>query len=168
MAEQEERRREWLTYYAKEGKYDKALEMAVTPAEVEAINELKEKEIEEEDLGLMGCLPGGGKMAGNDYHTTGNGGGGAAAEYGEGGGGGGGGEVEVERPFVTAIKEYNWAAAEALAETAEDTQDLIDSKARVEIMFRDVTEGKFDHALELAITEQEVEEIQAKRAETRG
>ena len=42
--------------------------------------------------------------------------------------------AEARSAFVAAIKEYNWAAAERLAATEQDREDIKDSRARVEHM----------------------------------
>lgn len=49
--QQEERRTEWLKYYASEGQYDKAMELAVSQREVDALNALKRQAAATVDVG---------------------------------------------------------------------------------------------------------------------
>ena len=65
---------------------------------------------------------------------------------------------------MTAIREYNWGAAEALADDDEDLRDLAESKARVEWLRTYTRQHKFNEALELAITAVEVNEITGEHA----
>jgi hypothetical protein len=137
-AQQEGRRQEWLRYYSSEGQYKRALALAVTQREVDAIRALEaETQTTVELQETCWCFS----------FTS------EPVRY----------EQPTERAFVVAIKQYNWAAAEALVEGPEDRADLHDSKARLELIDRHVLEGDFDEALEYAITEAEAERIRRRR-----
>ena len=64
---------------------------------------------------------------------------------------------EGEAPFASALRAYNWPAAEALASSEEERQDVRDSKARVEWMRHCIKQHNYSKALEMAITNAEVE-----------
>jgi len=65
--------------------------------------------------------------------------------------------------FKDAIKAYDWVIAETLASSDEEMQDLDDSKLRVEVMMAAKVQGHYDLALAYAITEAEREEIEANK-----
>ena len=151
-AQQEARRQEWLKYYAGEKQYEKALALAVSQREIDAVNALRLESVTKLELEeTCWCFTGGFNKP--DLETGQN-----------GGSNGSGAAKPKERPFVTAIREYNWGAAEALADDDEDLRDLAESKARVEWLRTYTRQHKFNEALELAITAVEVNEITGEHA----
>ncbi|KAL1522102.1 hypothetical protein AB1Y20_021745 [Prymnesium parvum] len=71
------------------------------------------------------------------------------------------GGVSTPRPaaLVKAIRENDWAAAEKIARTAQEKQDVADSKTRVQTMQALMQEERYNDALRLAIMQSEVDEI---------
>jgi len=67
--------------------------------------------------------------------------------------------VKKSAEFVEAIKTYDWAKAEKYAATAQDRQDLADSKARVQWLEEYAKRGDGEKAKSLAITDAEVKRI---------
>ncbi|KAL1495680.1 hypothetical protein AB1Y20_016544 [Prymnesium parvum] len=74
-------------------------------------------------------------------------------------------EARREEKFKDAIKLYEWDIAETLALSAEEIQDVEDSKLRVDLMNAAKVKGEFDKALAYTITLAEREAIEASRAE---
>ena len=140
---QEERRLEWFAYYCREGEHAKALELAVTQQEIDDVHRLREDASLSSELRDASCLAPGAAAANT-----------ASGE---------GAEQLAERPFATAIREYNWNAAEALAASEEERADLRDSKSRVEWMGHYAKQGQYDRAIEMAITHEEQKQIEAMR-----
>ena len=72
-------------------------------------------------------------------------------------------EAEAERQdrFVKAVQEYEWDVAQILASSAEEEQDVSDSKLRVQLMRQALGEGNFKQAAQYAINPSEQSEIQA-------
>ena len=126
--------------------------MAVSQREIDAVNALRLESVTKLELEeTCWCFTGG-------FNKP-------DLEPGQNGGSNGSGAAKPkERPFVTAIREYNWGAAEALADDDEDLRDLAESKARVEWLRTYTRQHKFNEALELAITAVEVNEITGEHA----
>ena len=74
-------------------------------------------------------------------------------------GGGGRVRVRVRGTFADAIRAYNWVAAEALAASEAERDDLATSKARVSWLEEYVNRREYEQARGLAITEEEVRRI---------
>ena len=148
---QEERRLEWFGYYCREGEHAKALELAVTQQEIDQVHRLQDAASLTSKLRDAPCLAPG------------------AADGADGGDGGGNDTRNppspAEAPFVTAIKEYNWSAAEILASSEAERADLRDSKSRVQWMGHLCDRGEHDKALELAITKAEQAQISQAQIE---
>jgi hypothetical protein len=66
---------------------------------------------------------------------------------------------EREAAFVAAIRAYDWARAKALAENQRELDDLHDSILRVKFLDYYIEHGQTEKALELAITQAEVERV---------
>ena len=79
-------------------------------------------------------------------------------------GGGGRVRVRVRGTFADAIRAYNWVAAEALAASEAERDDLATSKARVSWLEEYVNREDFERASGLAITAEEVRRIAGRRA----
>ena len=144
---QEARREEWMEYYTTEGEYAKALELAVYQREINHIKELQAQQDSQHDVRDASWLIGAEAAEAAEMPTK---------------------VQQAERPFVTAIREYNWAAAEALAEGGRDYDDLRDSKLRVEWMGHYASQGEYDKALEMCITAVEMQQIEVKRRAEAG
>ena len=77
------------------------------------------------------------------------------------------GALEMERVarFVASVRAYEWDMAEVLAMTSEEMQDVADSKLRVAHFQQAMSEGKYDEAKGLAITDgEEAQIVSAMRA----
>jgi len=66
--------------------------------------------------------------------------------------------------FVSAIRNYDWDAAQLLAVGEDERQDLDHSRNRVAWMLHYTAEGKYDEARALAITDEEKHEIALREA----
>ena len=85
-------------------------------------------------------------------------------------------EAEVERidwqakygevAFTEAIKAYKWQVATQLATSAQQRQDVLDSKARVEHLHKHLALRDWDLALQMAITPAEEAVIAKARAQS--
>ena len=67
---------------------------------------------------------------------------------------------EHEAEFVVAIRAYDWEKAKALAVSQQEKEDLVDSIVRVKYLDYYKNSGDKDKALEIAITEAEIESVQ--------
>ena len=161
--QEETRRVEWLRYFAAEGQYEKALELAVTKAEVDAIDILKAEAATKESRAPPPATP-----LAEPTPTTPQA---ATAPTSQP-------EVKVAQPtppaaasgpaeppdpadaFKAAIRAYDWEAAEALASSDAERQDIKDSKLRVGWLKKYSADGQYDKAKELAITEAELADIE--------
>ena len=130
---QEAARVEWMDYYRSHGQYDKAIELAISQTEIDEIQEAKGAASFEASLKDVWGAP-----SAQDKPTS-------------------------ERPFITAVREHKWKAAEALAESAADLRDVEESKNRVEWMLSYSSRGEYDKALEMCITKEEVEAVERRR-----
>ena len=156
------RRLEWMKYYMQPdvAEYDKALELTCTPEEEQAVEDAKQ---ENSRVQWMEFFVASGKLT-------------EARELGwdgknpppPGGGSGGGlcavfakcfapsgGEEKRKADFVKAVRNYEWDLAASLAVTAEEKQDVADSKNRVEWMDYHTAQGDMEEALTYAITSEE-------------
>ena len=77
-------------------------------------------------------------------------------------------ERERSLKFAQSIREYDWEAAAVLAQSAEENQDVADSKLRVQLMDSAITDGDFVAADQLAITVEEKQRIGQLSAAPRG
>ena len=141
---QEERRQEWLQFYAAEKDFTKALDLAVSQREVDAIHALQSQAATHVELADTWCRcfapppPSRPRPDEDDEDEE---------------------RTHSERPFAVAIREYNWSAAEELAADREDEMDLHDSRWRVEAMHKFTRTGQFNRAAEMAITQKEFDQI---------
>ena len=172
--QQEERRTEWLQYYAAEGDYENAMDLAVSQREIDSINKLKRNAKSRADLDgtcFSKCLGPKPQAEGDDEGmvvqarvalppptaakpTVGHPPKPAAAPSAMPPP-----PARKDGPFADAIKARDWALATTLAEGDEDARDVAESQARVEWMETYTAAGKFDDALAVAITQLETDAI---------
>ena len=72
-------------------------------------------------------------------------------------------ESRRQQGFVKAVRNWEWAVAEVLAISAQEQQDVADSRERVAALQRLVHQRRYDHAKRYAITEDEIAHIEEHR-----
>ena len=76
------------------------------------------------------------------------------------------GKIEAERlqAFKVAIITYEWEVGEILAYSAEEQQDVADSRTRVEVLEKALSAGDFALASRFAITQAEQDRVKSAAA----
>lgn len=127
LEKEEQTRATWFGHYLQMGRYVKAGELAVTPAEAALV--IKARALA--TLGPCACC------------------------FGDAIG------IEKQRSatFKESIRSYDWGAAEILATTTDEAQDVVDSRLRVKLMEEALAGCNYAAAYGYAITAEEMARI---------